>query len=193
MLGWIQHLSLGGKMKNSSLAFLVLCGVLMSAGLAEARDKKKGSAPAKRYEESSAVRSAGGGQRMAGCGLGSIAIEDNSKWAQVGAAFLNGTGMQTFGISFGTSNCVEDGVTASNREKDAFVEANYSDLRRDVVVGNGTYLSSLASFYGCQGDSVASFGRALQKNQDKVLGASAEDASQVIDQVVAFENASCQG
>ncbi|MGZ3670052.1 MAG: DUF3015 family protein [Bdellovibrionota bacterium] len=129
---------------------------------------------------------------MAGCGLGSMLIQDQGKWPQVGAAFLNGTGFQTFAISFGTSNCTEDGVASASREKDAFVESNIADIKRDLSVGKGEYLSSLASFYGCKGDQAASFGRSLRKHQDKVQGASAEQASRVIDSAVSQEHAGCR-
>lgn len=40
----------------------------------------------------------------AGCGLGSMIIQENTKVMQVLAATTNGTGVQTFGISTGTSN-----------------------------------------------------------------------------------------
>jgi hypothetical protein len=130
---------------------------------------------------------------MAGCGLGSMAIQDNSKWAQVGAAFLNGTGMQTFGISFGTSNCTEDGMASASREKDAFVEANLADLRRDLSVGSGDYLSSLASLYGCKGAQAVEFNRALRKHQSNLLNAAPEQAPRAFDSAVAAERVSCQG
>jgi hypothetical protein len=131
-------------------------------------------------------------QNMAGCGLGSMLVGENSKWSQVGAAFLNGTGMQTFGISFGTSNCTEDGMATASREKDAFVEANIADIRRDLSVGSGEYLASLSSFYGCKGEQVPAFNRALRKHQNDVQGASAEQASRVIDSAVSEEHAACR-
>ncbi len=168
-----------------------LAAILMTV-TAQAAPRKKGTARMEpTYERSSAAEH--GSQNMAGCGLGSMVVRENNKWAQVGAAFLNGTGFQTFGITFGTSNCTEDGVASAAREKEAFVESNLADIRRDVSVGSGEYLSSLASFYGCKGENTAAFGRALQKHQDQVVGASAEDATRVIDTVVTEEKASCQG
>ncbi len=167
----------------------VVAMAVLVAGVAEGAEKRKSSKAS--YESSS--RGMGGGHRMAGCGLGSMAIEDNNKWAQVGASFLNGTGMQTFGISFGTSNCTEDGVAMAGKEKEAFVEANFSDLRHDMAAGEGEYLASLAHFYGCQGSDVKAFSGAMHKNQAKFSDVSAEGASDVIDAVVAQENAGCQG
>jgi hypothetical protein len=165
---------------------------LMAAGPAMAQRKgAKRTNTYNTYERSAPAASTG--HRMAGCGLGSLAIESNDKWSQVGAAFLNATGMQTFGITFGTSNCTEDGVTSAAREKDAFIEANFADLRRDLSVGSGEYLSGLASLYGCEGASADAFGVGLQKHQAKVLGSSPETAPRAIDEVVSAEGLSCQG
>lgn len=133
----------------------------------------------------------GAGHKMAGCGLGSMVVETSDKWSQVGAAFLNGTGMQTFAISFGTSNCTEDGLSAANKEKDAFVEANFMDLRRDVAAGEGEYLASLASLYGCRGDSAKNFANALRAHQDVVFQSTPEQATGVINGVVALEKVGC--
>jgi hypothetical protein len=165
---------------GSLLAFVV-------AANANAADRKKPM-----HHQEMAAPSGHGSQNMAGCGLGSMVVADNSKWAQVGAAFLNSTGVQTSGITFGTSNCTEDGMSTASREKDAFVEANIADIRRDLSVGSGEYLSSLSSFYGCKGDQVPSFNKALRKHQDSVQGASAEQASRVIDSAVSQEHAGCR-
>ena len=166
---------------------LVAVSVMLAAN-ADAAERRRGGSPM-----TAAPQGEKGNQRMAGCGLGSMVVEKNEKWSQVAASFLNGTGFQTFAISFGTSGCTEDGVASAAREKDAFVEANLADLRRDVAAGEGEYLTGLASFYGCQGNGSASFGAALQRHQDEILGASADEASRVIDQAVVTEKAACQG
>jgi hypothetical protein len=171
---------------------LVAMAVLVSSAAEAAPRKKAAPARTNTYDSYEAPSASGGGQRMAGCGLGSMVVENNDKWSQVAAAFLNGTGFQTFGISFGTSNCTEDGVASASREKDAFVEANIADLRRDVAIGEGEYLSSLASFYGCEGEKVDAFGAALHRNLDR-LEVSGSEASRVIDAVVAQEAVGCQG
>lgn len=167
---------------------LVAMAILVGS-VAEAAPRRK-AAPRSNTYDSYGSPAAGGGQRMAGCGLGSMVVESNDKWSQVAAAFLNGTGFQTFGISFGTSNCTEDGVATASLEKNAFVEANIADLRRDVAVGEGEYLSSLASFYGCQGENADAFGAALQRHQSR-LDVPAAEATQAIDAVVASESIQC--
>jgi hypothetical protein len=171
---------------------LVAVAVLVGSAAEAAPRRKAAPARTNTYDSYQAPRamSSSGGQRMAGCGLGSMVVETNDTWSQVAAAFLNGTGFQTFAISFGTSNCTEDGVASASREKEAFVEANIADLRRDVAIGEGEYLSSLASFYGCEGEKADIFGAALQRNQDR-LDVSGPEASRVIDSLVAQEAVGC--
>jgi len=171
--------------------FLFSAAVLVSAS-AEAAPKRQQQQRAAEPAYERASRSSSAGHNMAGCGLGSMVIQDNSKWSQVGAALLNGTGYQTFGITTGTSNCTEDGVATAAREKDAFVEANIADIRRDLSVGSGDYLSSLASLYGCKGEAAVDFNRALRKHQGTLLNTAPEKASAAIDTAVAAEQISCQ-
>ncbi len=176
--------------------FLLMTAALIATSAAEAAPRRQQPAARKAeaaYERATTHNSGAGGHNMAGCGLGSLVIQDNSKWSQVGAAFLNGTGYQTFGITTGTSNCTEDGVASASREKDAFVEANIADIRRDLSVGSGDYLSSLASLYGCKGEESVNFNRALRKHQDALLNTAPEKASAAIDSAVAAEQISCQG
>lgn len=171
-------------------SILMIAAAVFVSGHAEAAPKRQ------KREEIRIERSGqthGDGHYMSGCGLGSMVIQDSSKWSQVASAFLNGTGFQTFGITFGTSNCTEDGVASASREKDAFVEANLADIRRDISVGSGDYLSSLASLYGCKGDSqTVDFSRALRKHQDSLLNSAPDQASKAIDTAVASEKVSCR-
>lgn len=182
---------------------LAVVGVSLAVAVsAQAATKKKAS-----HEESytRTEKSEGHGSdrhgglthhKMAGCGLGSMVIQDSDKWMQVLAATLNGTGFQTIAMSFGTSNCTEDGVMQASREKEGFIEANAVELRRDLAVGNGEYLSSLASLYGCKGEAVKGFGQALHGSQDQVFqqSQSAEDSLRVMDKVLTKDVlASCQG
>ena len=87
---------------------------------------------------------------MAGCGLGSLLIKDNTTLMQVIAATLNGTGYQTFGITSGTSNCTSGGVVKAQREQAAFAEVNFQDLKRNMATGGGEFLTSFSSLLGCE-------------------------------------------
>src|SRR5947208_10123472 len=95
---------------------------------------------------------------MAGCGLGSLVFgHDNTKLMQIIAVTLNGTGVQTFGITSGTSNCVEGGVVKAEREQAAFAEVNFRDLKLNMARGGGEYLTSFATLLGCEEPAKASF------------------------------------
>lgn len=124
---------------------------------------------------------------VAGCGLGAEVVKDHGKWAQVGASFLNGTGMQTFAISFGTSGCEEDGMVSQAKEKEMFLEANRADIQRELAVGGGEYVSSLANLYGCQGDAQAAFADTLSRERAALDGMNAGQASERIQGLVQAE------
>ena len=85
---------------------------------------------------------------MAGCGLGSLVFKENGK-EQILAATTNGTfGSQTFGITFGTSNCAENGQMASKEQVQSFIGANQKALQKEIARGNGETLNGLAELMG---------------------------------------------
>ena len=89
---------------------------------------------------------------MAGCGLGAVVMGKDGN--QILAATTNGLlGSQTFGITTGTLNCTRDGALVKNHEAEAFAEANYATLMRQVATGQGEHLAGFASLVGCQADS----------------------------------------
>lgn len=96
---------------------------------------------------------------VAGCGLGSLAFGNQQGPIQILAATLNGTGVQTFGITTGTSNC-GPGVFAAGTKN--FVEANKEALAKDTARGQGDAIGAIAVINACP-DSHA-VGAALQRN-----------------------------
>ena len=111
---------------------------------------------------------------MAGCGLGSQLMGKDGN--QVFAATTNGTGVQTIGITFGTSNC-EDSETAKMAQRmDIFVTANQVALASDIAKGGGETLSSLGVMMNCGSSSAAlsstlqgNFGRIFPSNELRVM------------------------
>lgn len=90
----------------------------------------------------------------AGCGLGSLIISKNSKGLQLLAATTNGSfGSQTFGITFGTSNCSSSGIVQNDKQIQYFVEVNQSELTREMAQGHGEKLSTLAALNGCMSET----------------------------------------
>ncbi len=121
------------------------------------------------------------GYGSAGCGLGSLAFQKNDM-TQVLAATTNGTfGSQTFGITFGTSNCNAEGMVKLSMARESFIEANYKDLSRDAAAGKGEYVNSLAVLYGYTPQTAWQFSQLLQKNYTTIF--SANDAKTAVSQI----------
>jgi hypothetical protein len=89
---------------------------------------------------------------MAGCSIWNYVIKDKEMGPQIGVWALEHFvfGIQTFGITSGTSNCVEGGgKSAMNNEQEVFVTVNLSDLQREAAQGKGQHLDTLAEIFGC--------------------------------------------
>lgn len=140
----------------------------------------------------SSAFAAGRGYGDAGCGLGSLVFgDDNRVFQQVIAHTLNGTGVQTFGISSGTSNCDDHGATKGAQAVPAFIEMNSIALAKDASRGEGETLANLASLMGC---SSSNLGPALQKNYKPVFVDSKMDPAQIeagINQVITRNQMAC--
>lgn len=86
----------------------------------------------------------------AGCGLGSLVIKQNTKLMQLFAVTTNASfGSQTFGITFGTSNCSASGLVKNDMQIQYFVEVNQEELMRDMAQGRGEKITTLAALNGC--------------------------------------------
>jgi hypothetical protein len=120
---------------------------------------------------------------MAGCGLGSLLIKDNTTLMQVIAATLNGTGYQTFGITSGTSNCTSGGVVKAQREQAAFAEVNFQDLKRNMAAGGGEFLTSFSSLLGCEEAAKPVLAKMTQTRYESILPTEATSPVQLVENV----------
>ena len=90
----------------------------------------------------------------AGCGLGSMIISKNSKGLQLLALTTNGSFLsQPFGITSGTSGCSSSGLVMKDNEIQYYVEINQNEITRQMAMGQGDKVETLASLYGCQTDN----------------------------------------
>src|SRR5512143_1583431 len=84
---------------------------------------------------------AGTAQQNTGCGLGTLLFKnnaDNSTILQTFQATTNGIyGNQTFGVTTGTSDCVQPKNFVSNQQLNEFMVANMDNLARDIAQGRG--------------------------------------------------------
>lgn len=90
----------------------------------------------------------------AGCGLGSVIISKNSKGLQLLAMTTNSfLFTQPLGITSGTSGCSSSGLVMKDREIQYYVEVNQSEITRQMSMGRGDKIETLASLYGCQSET----------------------------------------
>lgn len=111
---------------------------------------------------------------VAGCGLGSMVFGKQEGAMQVLAATVNGTGVQTFGITSGTSNCGK-GLFAK-AEINSFIQSNAIALENDIVRGQGETLSTLNNMLGCS----AQFGNLLQENYKNIYAPNVDPSVQIV-------------
>lgn len=131
----------------------------------------------------------GQGYGVAGCGLGSIVFGQQSGPVQIVAATLNGTGVQTFGITTGTSNC---GSGVFNAQMIQFIESNQVALANDASRGQGETINSLSSLMGCS--DASALGTQLKANYGEIFATQNSEAiSQSINATVAKSQLACTG
>ncbi len=154
----------------------LVASLLIVDGSAFAKKKKRRKKKKKKVEmtedmSSDSMTSSGSyAYGMAGCGLGSLVIKKNDTMGQITAATLNATGVQTFGISTGSSNCRVNRNMAQ-LEQEVFMTANFASLAKDAAQGDGRHLRAFAEVLGCS-DRINDFARVSQKNYGEIFSSS---------------------
>ena len=117
----------------------------------------------------------------AGCGLGAIIFKNEQGFVQVFASTTNTfLGTQTFGITTGTSNCNPRGLVKLEKEREEFAMQNYSTLVKEMAMGEGENLDTLASLYGCSQESHADFGSLTQENFSDIVKSDATTSQEML-------------
>lgn len=117
-----------------------------------------------------------------GCGLGSQIIKDDSSAVMLALqATTNGTlGNQTFGVTSGTSGCKRSQLVLNERAA-AFVASNMDQLSREIAIGKGESVETLAELLNI--DNKAAFASALQANYNAIYANEKADMATVLDKV----------
>ena len=104
-----------------------------------------------------------------GCGWGTMLFNGQSgKANEILAVTTNGTlGNQTFGITTGTAGC-EEGSTIASAEVRLFASANMDKLARDMAIGEGETLNSLAELMRIDQSDKPLFFTLTKANFDKI-------------------------
>ncbi len=96
-----------------------------------------------------------------GCGLGKIVWAEGKHpkniMPQAFMASTNGTGMNTFAISTGTSGCTNDGVIWAQERANVFAAINFENLSQEMAQGLGEHLASLATLMGVPAEQQPAF------------------------------------
>lgn len=118
---------------------------------------------------------------LAGCGLGSQVMGKSS--GQVLAATTNGTSYsQLFGITSGTSNCLDNPNDEVASRMDKFINVNRAAIATDIARGNGETLASISTLAGCKNS--ADLGAALQKNFGEIFPSHKVQANEITDSII---------
>ncbi|MDF3129406.1 DUF3015 family protein [Kiritimatiellaeota bacterium B1221] len=134
------------------------------------------------------VFAAGTVRENCGCGLGSMALGDETGMvSHVVGATLNGiSGNQTFAVSSGTLNCDQSEGFVSTKEVEMFVADNMDHIASNAAVGEGAYLSALADLLEINEADRADFYASMQMNFDKIFVDSDVHADEVTRSIVAL-------
>ncbi|APJ02432.1 DUF3015 family protein [Silvanigrella aquatica] len=105
---------------------------------------------------------------MAGCGLGSIVMGSDGN--QVFASTTNGTfESQLFGITSGTSNCLEPSKQAALSAQQKFMAENYSILSKEMSQGDGETLKAFSNTFGCKKEVFDHFASLMQSSYSQIF------------------------
>lgn len=130
---------------------------------------------------------AGQAANNTGCGLGTLLWEngaDGSVISQSLQATTNGTfGNQTFGITSGTLGCDQPANLVKNDRLLAFTADNLDLLARDIAVGQGETLDTVAELLEVPVAERPVFNAALQTNFERIFVSGTETAGVVLDRI----------
>ncbi len=124
---------------------------------------------------------AAGENNIGTCGWGSKLFDGQRGVApQVLGGTTNAIGSQTFGISSGTSGCTQDGVVKSNWKTAMFIDGNKEKLARDMSIGNGESLDSLAKLMGVRDADKPAFFLAEKENFARIFASDNASTDQIV-------------
>lgn len=117
-----------------------------------------------------------------GCGLGSVIIKDDSSAVMLALqATTNGiSGNQTFGITTGTLGCKKTKFVMNERAEE-FVASNMDILAKEIAVGHGESLDTLAELLNVE--DKATFSASLQSNYNSIYTSQKVQMNEVLDNI----------
>jgi hypothetical protein len=131
------------------------------------------------------VKMPGSGGPMAksgpGCGMGYLLFQgQRGLLPQVLAASTNGTFINTFGMTSGTSGCSQDGIVSREHEAEVYAQATIENLSQEMAQGQGEHLASLATLMGVPAELHAAFFELTQQHYVTLFPTAQNDAAQML-------------
>jgi hypothetical protein len=130
-------------------------------------------------------------QMNTGCGVGTLIFQDTkdqSTLVQAVAISTNGTFINSFGVTTGTSDCKQPSKVVKNERLNEFVHANLDDLARDISAGRGETLSTVAELMGVPSADRAAFNANLQAHFQEIFPTPGVEYAHVVDTIVSVSN-----
>jgi Protein of unknown function (DUF3015) len=128
---------------------------------------------------------------VGGCGVGAKLFDGQSGMASnifavITDGILDSVSVRPFGITSGTSGCAQDAAIKSNWKTAMFIDGNKDRLARDMSIGNGETLDSLAHLIGVREEDRATFGHLMQANVWVIFpsGSTTDDSVVALKQVL---------
>ena len=117
----------------------------------------------------------------AGCGWGSQLMGRSG--GQISASTTNeSSGTQIFGITSGTSNCVDSPNDEVAQRMDRFIVVNVGEVAGDISRGNGETIVNIAHLMGCSNSEVV--GSTLQRNFHEIFPTAKIAPNEVTDSII---------
>jgi hypothetical protein len=129
---------------------------------------------------------------VGGCGVGAKLFDGQrglgpNIFAVTTDGVLDGySSVRPFAITSGTSGCAQDAAIKSNWKTAMFIDANKDRLARDMSIGNGETLDSLAHLIGVREGDRATFAQVMQANVWVIFpsGSTTDDSVVALKQVL---------
>ena len=123
-----------------------------------------------------------GVNNQTGCGLGALIIKDDSSAVMLALqATTNGTSAnQTFGITSGTLGCQKTKFVM-NEMAEKFIASNMDILAKEIAVGHGESINTLAELLNVQ--DAAIFSASLQSNYNSIYTSQKVEMADVLDNI----------
>ena len=114
-----------------------------------------------------ATTSAFAADSSSGCGMGYEVAPKQSLVSSSTRTIVNATFSNTVAMTLGTSGCAKHSIVQNDAKGIHFAEANMNVLAMEMARGNGEFVSTFASVYGCSNSEA--FGAMVQSNYESVL------------------------